>query len=388
MSLAERMAAFDRSPIPTWVAALDPLRFMWANVAALELWSAASLESFLARDLSDTSPSTRAQYLEWADSIRSGTVQHIESEWTIYPHGVPRRMLGYISLLEGEAGETMFLHHALPPKDEAKVETLRGAEALRHIRTAVALLGADGELLSLNPAAVRAFGRDRALHEWFDDPAVVPAILGVLESDEAHLALVDSTRDGKHRVYALEAHRTCDPATGQPTVLLHLRDETQRLGAERDARDKSRLIVELEVALATVEAQRGRILELSAPILPTSDRTLTVPLIGTLDGERMRSITERLLDAVTTRAIRDVVLDFTGVELADAASVEPVAALVRTLRLVGARTILTGIQPALASLLAETPHDWLDGERKGGGTLIFASLADGLDATRRRRTSD
>ncbi|EDM81870.1 hypothetical protein PPSIR1_05368 [Plesiocystis pacifica SIR-1] len=55
------------------------------------------------------------------------------------------------------------------------------------------------------------------------------------------------------------------------------------------------------------------------------------------------------------------------------------------MRLVGARTILTGIQPALASLLAETPHDWLDGERGGAGTLIFASLADGLDATRRRR---
>ncbi|MCA9685975.1 MAG: hypothetical protein KC457_27630, partial [Myxococcales bacterium] len=85
-------AGFESSPIATWVSAIDPLRFIWANAKALELWSAESLEVLRARDMSNTSETSVRQARAWLQAFAAGTLEVVEAEWTLYPHGKPRRV--------------------------------------------------------------------------------------------------------------------------------------------------------------------------------------------------------------------------------------------------------------------------------------------------------
>ena len=55
MLLAERLAGLQYSILPCWVYDHEMLAFRWANPAALQLWQAATLADFLARDVSKPS---------------------------------------------------------------------------------------------------------------------------------------------------------------------------------------------------------------------------------------------------------------------------------------------------------------------------------------------
>jgi len=82
-----------------------------------------------------------------------------------------------------------------------------------------------------------------------------------------------------------------------------------------------------------------------------------------------------VLPAIGERRVRTVLLDLTGTSAHDAGSAEQLTRLVRAIRLLGARTILTGMGPALAIALVEAGFD-------GRETPFARSLADGLRLAR------
>src|SRR5262249_11438489 len=65
-------------------------------------------------------------------------------------------------------------------------------------------------------------------------------------------------------------------------------------------------------------AQQDTIRQLSTPILRVRDRLLVLPIIGAVDLERERLLTEKLLLAVRTHRAAVVLLDITGVPAVDA----------------------------------------------------------------------
>ncbi len=104
-----------------------------------------------------------------------------------------------------------------------------------------------------------------------------------------------------------------------------------------------------------IEAQGSVIRELSAPVLPLADGVVVMPLVGSMSRERIEQIARALLDRVHTDRIHTVLLDVTGMPDFDDAAVDEFLQLLRALRLLGARTLLTGIGAALARrLLART----------------------------------
>jgi rsbT co-antagonist protein RsbR len=100
-----------------------------------------------------------------------------------------------------------------------------------------------------------------------------------------------------------------------------------------------------------IRQQQDSIRELSTPVLPVRERLLILPIIGVLDTERARQLTEQLLLGIRTHRARVVVIDITGAPDID----EPVANhLVRTVdasRLMGASVIITGLSPEIAQTL-------------------------------------
>jgi rsbT co-antagonist protein RsbR len=128
---------------------------------------------------------------------------------------------------------------------------------------------------------------------------------------------------------------------------------------------------ELERRLGTIEDQRRTIEELSIPIIDAWDGVLTLPIVGTLDTQRAADMTDQLLARVAEKRAHSVILDLTGVEVVDTGTAAHFVTLIRATELLGARCILTGIGPQVATTMAKLGLDL-------GGVRTLRTLKDGL----------
>lgn len=132
-----------------------------------------------------------------------------------------------------------------------------------------------------------------------------------------------------------------------------VRHEMAVLSSQRDA-----IHAALEHLIQQREDELRRVIqELSTPVMPVHRKILVLPLIGGIDDERARRITERLLEETVRRQARIVIIDMTGLAACDAGVLAAITGAVQAVRLLGARAVLAGIQPAMASVLAELELD-------------------------------
>ena len=252
LPLARRLASLERSPIASWVTQTDPEpKTVWANASAAKLWRAKSVSELLARDLSDMSETTRQQSRQWIASLRAGARDYFSIDWTIYPLGVPTHMTLHLTLEQLDDGGFGLLAQAHPRQLPIGDELVRNAEAVRHVSALVALVASDGTILSRNPAAAQRFGVDAEIGDWIEQPELLEAMLGLQRGELLERRLHLRNADGSESSYALEARGTRDAVTGQDAVLVHMLDESARVGAEREVEALAR-------ALTQVESQRGR----------------------------------------------------------------------------------------------------------------------------------
>src|SRR5688500_6396681 len=100
-----------------------------------------------------------------------------------------------------------------------------------------------------------------------------------------------------------------------------------------------------------IRQQQDAIRELSTPVLPVRERLLILPIIGVLDGERARQLTEQLLNGIRTHRAKVVVIDITGVPDVDESVANNLVRTVDASRLMGASVIIAGLSPLLAQTL-------------------------------------
>jgi anti-anti-sigma regulatory factor/PAS domain-containing protein len=356
MTIEERLAGIHLLQQPIWVFDSERGRMVWANRAAVELWRASSCEELLQRDFSEMSPATRTRNQSCLVSLREGRT--VREEWTWYPMGTPVTVQCHFSGIELDDGRLAMLVQGVVKDDSADPTLLRGIEALRHTSAMVALVDRSGRILMQNPAVLRAFGPLEQFHSWFVDASVAATILREVSAEHVQEAEVAMRTSAGQRWHAIEARSAIDPATGESAILIHQMDVTERRESEQ-----------------VIESQRRQILSLAAPILGVGRSALALPIIGALDRERSATIAATLLGAIVERRARDVILDLTGADTVDAATAEHLVALVRAVRLLGARPILTGIQPALALTFVGAAVDL-------AGVLLLRDLHQALDACR------
>jgi rsbT co-antagonist protein RsbR len=91
--------------------------------------------------------------------------------------------------------------------------------------------------------------------------------------------------------------------------------------------------------------------ELSVPILPVTDSTLVMPLIGDLDAARLADIRDRALHAIGGSQARRLLLDVTGVPIVDSQVAQGLLGVAQAARLLGAEVVLIGIRPEVAQTI-------------------------------------
>jgi rsbT co-antagonist protein RsbR len=102
-----------------------------------------------------------------------------------------------------------------------------------------------------------------------------------------------------------------------------------------------------------IREQQEAIRELSTPVLQVRERLLILPIIGVIDSQRARQLTEQLLHGIRANRARVVVIDITGVAAMDSSVANHLVLTVEASRLLGAAVIVTGLSPEIAQTLVK-----------------------------------
>jgi rsbT co-antagonist protein RsbR len=100
-----------------------------------------------------------------------------------------------------------------------------------------------------------------------------------------------------------------------------------------------------------IRQQQEAIRELSTPVLQVRERLLILPIIGVIDPQRSRQVTEQLLRAIRANRAKVVVIDITGVPSVDSTVANHLVQTVDASRLMGATVIVTGLSSEIAQTL-------------------------------------
>ena len=100
-----------------------------------------------------------------------------------------------------------------------------------------------------------------------------------------------------------------------------------------------------------IREQQEAIRVLSTPVLQVRERLLILPIIGVIDPQRARQLTEQLLRGIRTNRAKVVVIDITGVPVMDETVANHLVQTVEAARLLGATVIITGLSPEIAQTL-------------------------------------
>ena len=100
-----------------------------------------------------------------------------------------------------------------------------------------------------------------------------------------------------------------------------------------------------------IRDQQEAIRVLSTPVLQVRERLLILPIIGLIDPQRARQLTEQLLQSIRMNRAKVVVIDITGVPVMDATVANHLVQTVDAARLLGATVIITGLSAEIAQTL-------------------------------------
>lgn len=146
------------------------------------------------------------------------------------------------------------------------------------------------------------------------------------------------------------------------TVKFPIFDEQRRVvglcGAPTDITSLKRAEAERAALQEQIIAtQKEALRELQTPLIPIADQVLAMPIVGSVDGARAAQIMEALLKGITEMRAHTAILDITGVRGMNAEVAEALVRTARAARLLGARVVLTGIGPDVASALVDLRVD-------------------------------
>jgi rsbT co-antagonist protein RsbR len=247
--------------------------------------------------------------------------------------------------------------------------------------------------LTINAAGAAIWGRDMTnltLEDVgknfivYDEDGVTPLslendpVMGALLRAETHRDRVIYSRENGGIYLSISARPL--PGGGAVAVFRNV-TESRQLANELERRN---------VELAAREAENRELIsrlrvavdELSTPVLELWDDVLALPVVGLVDTQRSAAMTERLLAEIVRTRSRWVIVDLTGVELIDTSTADRFLKLARSVQLLGAKCLITGIQPAVGQTLVELGVEFADLETHRN---LKSALEESIRADARRK---
>jgi len=158
------LSMLDVASTPIWIFDVTQHCMWWANSEALRFWRADRLADLTARDFSTDSPSIRRRLQHIVSHTKPG--QSVQETWTLYPANTPTT--AFLTITPVRIGtplhDDILIEIRSLEQDRYAAEDRRLLEATRYTSVLISHVTLDGKLISLNPAAVRAYGGLPAKH--------------------------------------------------------------------------------------------------------------------------------------------------------------------------------------------------------------------------------
>lgn len=211
----------------------------------------------------------------------------------------------------------------------------------------------------------------RALFEVFPDNPDDPAATGVANLRASLRRVLTHRRPDTMRVQKYDIRRP--EAEGGGFEERHWSPmNTPVLGADGEVRYIIHAVEDVTTQVLAERASAHRVRELSTPVVRLRQGILLLPLVGVVDGDRASQIIEIVLARVVEEQARVVILDVAGVPVMDTAVAGSLLQTAAAVRILGARTILTGISANTAKTMVHLGIDV-------SAMYTRNKLAEGLD---------
>ncbi|MGV3465014.1 MAG: STAS domain-containing protein [Heyndrickxia sp.] len=105
-------------------------------------------------------------------------------------------------------------------------------------------------------------------------------------------------------------------------------------------------------------AQQELIQELSCPVIALYNNMAMLPLIGEVDTRRAKFMIDNTLKQCAKIGVELLVIDLSGVVMIDTMVAQQIFSLITALRLIGVKTILSGIRPEIAQTAVQLGLDF------------------------------
>lgn len=129
-------------------------------------------------------------------------------------------------------------------------------------------------------------------------------------------------------------------------------EELQRELEQRRAAELDREVMHT----AMMNAQAERMAELSTPLLPITNEIMVMPLIGIIDQARAEQVVSTALSGVSSSHASVLILDITGVRNATTEVARALLDAARSVSMLGAEVVISGVRAAVAQSLVDSAH--------------------------------
>ena len=131
-----------------------------------------------------------------------------------------------------------------------------------------------------------------------------------------------------------------------------------------------------------LETAKKEIQKLSSPLVPLTDEISILPIIGHITFARAKQMIDDVVNKIGLGdAVDYLIVDFSGITKIDPRIEQPLLDLIKTLKIMGVKPIITGISPSIALNVPHFAHS-LSGE-KMEATLKIAIEQMGFVLTKR-----
>jgi PAS domain S-box-containing protein len=262
------------------------------------------------------------------------------------------------------------------------------ADFARFFQCSIELLATfdvEGHFVDVNPAWTRIMGypleelRGRAVVELIH-PDDLEATLALMQA-EARVSEVSSFENRYRRKDGSYCWLSWNVPPLGPDGLLYAcgRDITRYKEALDEREQALTLSTRFEADYRRVEdelrrrleAQQDAIHSMSTPIIQVWDDIVTMPVVGLVDSVRAADMKNSLLETVSRTGAKFAIVDLTGVDTVDTATADHLLKVMRAVGLLGARCVITGIQPSVAQIIVALGLDMQ-------GVITLRSLREGL----------
>ena len=124
-------------------------------------------------------------------------------------------------------------------------------------------------------------------------------------------------------------------------------------------------VTERKAAEALIDSQRRAIVEMSTPVTSIWAGVLMLPLVGVIDSKRAQDITARILEDIASSEATCFILDISGVAIIDTAVANYLIKITKATRLMGCKSLISGLSPAIAQTIADLGIDVGDVQTTG-----------------------